>query len=104
MERHLATFKAFDAHTGARGLALAAAAAGLSRAGADAAADAGTFLARARAICEFVELHRLSPCASTTRTKCRTLAIMPRVCGVSGNSTMRPMRLRPSPINVSRWV
>src|SRR5262249_58697966 len=48
MERHLAAFKAFDAHTGARGLALAAAAAGLSRAGADAAADAGAFLARAR--------------------------------------------------------
>src|SRR5262249_33761631 len=104
MERHLAAFKAFDPHTGARGLAFAAAAAGLAHPGADAAADAETFLARARTIGEFVELHRRSPCASTTRTKCFTLAIMPRVCGVSGNSTTRPMRLRPSPISVSRWV
>src|SRR5262249_57094904 len=54
MERHLAAFKAFDARTGARGLAFAAAAAGLSRAGADAAPDARAFLPRARTISEFV--------------------------------------------------
>src|SRR5262249_33276073 len=118
MERHLAAFKALDSRTGrsrsalkpfdpragAAGRALAAAAAGFAPPRADAAADAGTFLAGARTIGEFVELHRRSPCASTTRTKCFTLAIMPRVCGVSGNSTTRPMRLRPSPISVSRWV
>src|SRR5262249_19078253 len=104
MERHLAAFKAFDPRTGARGLAFAATAAGLAHPRADAAADADTFLARAWTIGEFVELHRRSPCASTTRTKCFTLAIMPRVCGVSGNSTTRPMRLRPSPISVARWV
>ena len=74
----------------ARGLALAAAAAGLAGAGADAAADAEALLARARPVGEFVQLHRLlSLSASTTRTKCLTFAIMPRVCGVSGTSDDR---------------
>src|SRR5262249_48622000 len=142
VERHLAALEPLDAHARARGLPLAATAAGLARAGADAATDAAALLARARAIGEFVKFHltalvllsvlpglapggRVLPAsigqnadgrdtpghetdcyfaASTTRTKCLTLAIMPRVCGVSGNSATRPIRLRPSPINVSRCV
>src|SRR5581483_4077041 len=42
----------------------------------------------------------LSP---TTRTRCWTLRIMPRVAGVSGKSLTRPILLRPSPISVARW-
>src|SRR5262249_54464918 len=103
MQRHLAALEALDAHAGTRGLALAAAPAGLARAGADAAADAAALLARARAVGELVKLHRCSPFASTTRTRCLTLASMPRVCGVSGSSVTRPIRLSPSPIRVSRW-
>ena len=37
-------------------------------------------------------------------TRCATLAIMPRVCGVSGSSTMRPIRLSLSPIGVYRCL
>src|SRR4029077_18322206 len=47
VQRHLTALKPFDAHAGARGLALAAAAAGLALAGTDAAADALARLARA---------------------------------------------------------
>src|SRR5216684_7654840 len=103
MQRHLAALEALDAHAGTRGLALAAATAGLAHAGADAAADAGALLARAGTIGELVQLHRWSPFASTTRTRCLTLASMPRVCGVSVSSVTRPIPFSPSPINVSRW-
>ena len=41
---------------------------------------------------------------STTRTRCFTLSIMPRVIGVSGRSRERPILFSPSPISVSRWV
>src|SRR5204862_5223178 len=58
MQRHLATFEALDAHTGARGLALAAAPAGLAGARADAAADAEALLPRAVLRGDFVQLHR----------------------------------------------
>src|SRR5262249_30239877 len=102
MQRHLAALEALDADARARGLALAAAATGLASARADAATDAAALLAGARPIGEFVQLHRLSPVTSCTRTRCATLAIIPRTCGVSGRSTTRPMRLSPSPINVSR--
>src|SRR5690242_1356429 len=57
MQRHLATLEALDAHATARGLALAAAAAGLPHAGADTAPDAHAFLARTRLIGNLVESH-----------------------------------------------
>src|SRR5262249_5406300 len=104
VQRHLPALEPFNPRAGARALVFAAAPAGFPQTRADAAADAGTFLARSRPVSEFVKLHRLSPYTFTTRTKCLTLAIIPRVCGVSGNSTMRPIRLRPSPISVSRWL
>jgi len=44
VQRHLAALKTFDAHAGARGLALAATAGGLAFAGADAAAFAPSYL------------------------------------------------------------
>src|SRR5208282_6532893 len=50
MQRHLAALKPLDAHAGARGLALTAAAAGLALAGTDAAADALAGLAGAGAV------------------------------------------------------
>src|SRR5579883_80811 len=42
--------------------------------------------------------------ASTTRTRCPTLAIMPRTDGVSSSSEVRPILLSRRPINVSRCV
>ena len=91
MQRHLAALEALDAHARARGLALAAAAAGLALAGADAAADALARLAGAGTAGEFVAVSLLY--FSTTRTRCATLAIMPRVCGVSTSSATRPILL-----------
>src|SRR6188474_1612425 len=58
MQRHLAALEALDPYAGARGLALAAATAGLASTRADAAPDAKALLARARARGDFVELHR----------------------------------------------
>src|ERR1700722_17585381 len=39
---------------------------------------------------------------STTRTRCATLAIMPRLAGVSATLDLRPILLRPRPLSVSR--
>src|SRR5690606_8964396 len=58
MRGHLAAFEALDAHARTRGLALAATAAGLALAGADATADAHALLACARIVGEISELHR----------------------------------------------
>src|SRR5262249_43360873 len=102
MDGHLPALEALDGDARARGLALAAAPAGLALAGADAAADALARLARAGPILELAELHCLSPCGPSTSTRCCTLAIMPRVDGVSGTSATRPMRLRPRPIRFWR--
>src|SRR5271163_2372329 len=90
MERHLAALETLDAHARTRGLALAATAAGLAFARADAAADALSDFVRTGAVGEFVKLHRNY---STTRTRCATLAIMPRVAGVSTSSATRPILL-----------
>jgi hypothetical protein len=57
VERHLAALEAFDAHARARGLTLAATAAGLATAGANAATDTMALLARARPVGYFVEFH-----------------------------------------------
>src|SRR5262249_13935116 len=62
VQRHLAAFKALDAHARTRGLALAAAARGLALARTDAAADAHALLARAGVVGDIAELHRPSPC------------------------------------------
>src|SRR6476659_7418544 len=61
MQRHLAAFEALDTHAGACGLALAAAAAGLAHARADAAADAHALLARAGIVGDLVEFHCRRP-------------------------------------------
>src|SRR5262249_40301902 len=61
VQRHLTTLKALDADAGARGLALAAAPAGLALAGPDAAADAHAALAGARVVGNLVELHGAVP-------------------------------------------
>src|SRR6185437_11874608 len=55
VQRHLAAFKALDAHARARGLALAAAAAGFAHAGADAPADTHAIFARTRIVGDPVE-------------------------------------------------
>src|SRR5262249_29986094 len=57
VQRHLAALKALDAHAGTRGLALAAAAAGLARARTNAAADPLADLTRAGRRGEFVKFH-----------------------------------------------
>src|ERR1700744_1806066 len=101
MQRHLAALKAFNAHPGACGLALPAAAAGLAFAGADAAADAFARLAGGRTAGKFVQLH--GRYFSTTSTRCATFAIMPRVAGVSTSSAVRPILLSRNPTSVSRW-
>src|SRR5215467_6036354 len=61
VQRHLAALETLDPHARARGLALAAAAAGLAGTRADAAPDAGAALARPRPVGELIELHRSSP-------------------------------------------
>src|SRR5882762_8723506 len=57
MQRHLTALEALDAHARARRLALAAAAASLADARADAAADPHALLVRAGIIGDLVELH-----------------------------------------------
>jgi len=49
-------------------------------------------------------LTRLKSSGLPTATRCRIFRIMPRVAGVSGRSRTRPILLRPSPINVARWL
>src|SRR5262249_59181673 len=99
-----AALEPFVACAGRRVLPLAAATAGLTHARADAAADAHALFARTWFVSDLVKFHRTtSYCASpTTRTKCWTLRIIPRVAGVSGRSRMRLILLRPSPISVAR--
>src|SRR5882672_557421 len=57
MQRHLTALEALDAHARARRLALAAAAASLADARADAAADPHALLVRAGVVGDLVELH-----------------------------------------------
>ena len=103
MQRHLAAFKALDAHARTRGLALAAAACLLALAGANATANPHALLARAAVVGDLIELHRLLPYfSSTTRTRCLTRSIMPRTAGESCNSATRPILLRRRPIRVAR--
>src|ERR1700680_4099096 len=42
-----------------------------------------------------------SPQPWTTRTRCLTLAIMPRTCGVSTSVRLRPRLFKPRPIRVA---
>src|SRR5262245_7881842 len=107
VQRHLAALEALHSDAGAGLLALDAAPGGLALAGANPAADAAARLAGARAVGDFRKLHRTYPRlphSPTTRTRWRTLVIMPRVAGVSGRSLTRPILLRPSPIRVLRWT
>src|SRR5262249_61508219 len=91
VQRHLPALEPFNPRAGARRLAFAAAPAGFPQTRADAAADAGTFLARSRPVSEFVKLHRLSPYTFTTRTKCLTCASIARASGGSAQSRIRPV-------------
>src|SRR4051812_23420164 len=83
VERHLAALEAVDGNAGARGLPLAAAAAGLALARADAASDAHAGLVGARIVPEFVEtshcrvlsLLRTVPHAPTARPVQRLLLV-----------------------------
>src|SRR5579859_3686833 len=61
VQRHLTALEPLDAHAGARGLALAAAAGGLALARADATADAHALFARAGIVGDIAELHRSLP-------------------------------------------
>src|ERR1700723_756123 len=103
MQGHLAAFKALDAHAGAGRLTLAAATRLLAFAGADAAPDAGARLRGARIVGDVVEFHVCPHRPSMTRTRCATLAIMPRAAGVSRTALRRPILLRPRPTRVWRW-
>src|SRR5664279_2074772 len=86
VQRHLAAFEALDAHAGARGLALAAATAGLAHAGADATPDAHAVLARARPVGDLVEFHGSRPLNSL----CRPRAPDAAACGSCRESTACP--------------
>jgi hypothetical protein len=57
VQRHLASLEAFDAHTRARGLSLAATAAGFALTGADTPADPHALLARACVVGDIAEFH-----------------------------------------------
>src|SRR5713101_9592857 len=72
MQRHLAAFEAFDAHARTRGLALAAATAGLALPGPDAAADAHAPLAGPRIVGNLIELHGTFPMRTTEDRRRRT--------------------------------
>src|SRR5258708_1141411 len=61
MQRHLAAFEALDAHACTRGLALAAATAGLALPGPDAAADTHAPLAGPCIVGNLIELHGACP-------------------------------------------
>src|SRR5690606_5899918 len=98
--------EALDGHARAGLLTLDAASARLAEARADAAADALARMHRAFLVPEFVEFHRscssLPQASSTTRTRCWTLAIIPRTEGVSSKVARRCSLLSPRPISVAR--
>ena len=118
MQRHLAAFEALDAHAGARGLALAAAAAGLAHARADAAADAHALLARAGRSAIWLSFIARPRSFPPRRTRSRSRRYVndrrPRAPGARpwrscraspacpAVRATRPILLSPSPISVSR--
>src|SRR5690606_6612326 len=65
MQRHLAALEAVDGDAGTRGLALAAATAGLAHARADAATDALALLRGAGIVGKFVQFHGVIPVPMT---------------------------------------
>src|SRR5215468_8019737 len=105
IKRHLAAFEALDGDAGARLLALHAPAGGLALARADAAAHAHARLAGPRIVGDLVQSHDkiLQATSSSTRTRWRTLLIMPRTSGVSTSSRLRWRLFSPRPISVARW-
>src|SRR5690606_12643657 len=80
LDRHLAALEGAHGDAGARLLALLAAAGGLARAGADAAADPLARTRGARIVPKFVELHVIlrglgpMPCARSLQTSSRHAA------------------------------
>src|SRR5260221_5754053 len=110
MERGLRAFEAIEREAGSRRLTLAATAAGLALAGANAAADPLEAVMRAAIVSDSVELHFLYPCRppaataqSLTCTRCFTLKIMPRTAGVASRTRERRSLFRPSPLSVASW-
>src|SRR5579871_5007010 len=101
VERHLAAFEAVDGHARSRRLAFAAPAGGLALARADAPANAHARLAGARIVGELIEPHG-RPVPYSTRTRWRTLLIMPRTADVSSSSRLRRILLSPRPMRVCR--
>src|SRR5579862_9476357 len=101
VEWHLAALEAVDGDARSRRLAFAAPAGGLTLARADATADAHARLAGARIVGELVEPHG-RPVPYSTRTRWRTLLIMPRTADVSSSSRLRRILLSPRPIRVCR--
>src|ERR1700722_1442150 len=112
VQRRLAALEAVQGNAGARGLALAAARAGLALARADAPAAAFGAVMSAPIVLDLVQFHgfhRLSPIpprrrnqrTSSTCTRCFTRSIMPRTAGVSSSTRVRRILLRPSPLRVA---
>src|ERR1700689_1787584 len=112
VQRRLAAFEAVQGNAGARGLALAAARAGLALARADAPAAAFGAVMSAPIVLDLVQFHgfhRLSPIpprrrnqrTSSTCTRCFTRSIIPPTAGVSSSTRVRRILLRPSPLRVA---
>src|SRR5207245_1566119 len=110
VERRLAAFEpGRNRAAGAGLLSLRPAAGCLALAGRDAAPDASPGDVRAVRWAEIVQLHDVPSLAdaapsaiSSTETRKRTCRTMPRVAGLSGISTVCPIRLSPMARTVAR--
>src|SRR5690606_2848969 len=103
---HLAAFEAIDRDARTGLLTLDAATTGLAGARTDTATNALARLDRTWLVTQIVEFHISISlryhASSTTRTRCGSLAIMPRTAGVSSSVLRRCILLRPRPISVAR--
>src|SRR5690606_39248245 len=103
---HLAAFEAIDRNARTGLLTLDAATTGLAGARTDTATNALARLDRTWLVTQIVEFHISISlryhASSTTRTRCGSLAIMPRTAGVSSSVLRRCILLRPRPISVAR--
>src|SRR6185312_11333216 len=101
VQRHLPALEAGrDVLASAR--ALRTAAGGLAALAALATADAPLGLVGPRRRTQVVDLDRHQDTSSTV-TRCRTVRIMPRICGVSSRSTDWRILRRPRESSVARW-
>src|SRR5688572_804437 len=110
-ERKLAALKlGRDAAAGPGILALGPLAGRRASAGAQAPADPPTLSVRARRGREVMELHSLAPfgpsaapSTSSTRTRCWMVKTIPRICGLSGRTTVWCILRSPRARAVSFW-